>query len=316
MGETSNQEEKNPRPSLPLLRDETVIAAPADQDKLTELYTEEAVKFITANKNRPFFLYLPHTAVHVPLHPGSAFKGRSKNGDYGDWVEEADWSVGRVMNTLRELKLEEKTLVIFASDNGGIKSAYNGPLRGTKFTTWEGGVRVPAILRWPGMIAPGTTCDAMLSEMDLLPTLVNLVGGTVPTDRKIDGLNIWPVVTGQSKESPHEALYFWRAGGLEAVRSGSWKLAIAGQEDKALKKSIDASRQTPRLYNLDQDIGEATNVAAQHPDVVTRLHALIAKMDADLGIEKGNNGKGPGVRSAGHVDNPKPLLLRSKAEYD
>ena len=158
---------KNPMPPLPLLRDETVIAAPADQDTLTELYTAEAVKFITTNKDRPFFLYLAHAAVHVPLHPGPAFKGKSKNGDYGDWVEEADWSVGRVLATLRELKLDEKTLVIFASDNGGIKNAYNGPLRGTKFTTWEGGVRVPAIARWPGRIPAGSTCDAMLSELDL-----------------------------------------------------------------------------------------------------------------------------------------------------
>jgi arylsulfatase A-like enzyme len=307
---------KNPMPPLPLLRDEKVIAAPADQDKLTELYTGEAVKFITANKDRPFFLYLPHAAVHVPLHPGPAFKGKSKNGDYGDWVEEADWSVGRVLTTLRELKLNEKTLVIFASDNGGTKNVYNGPLRGTKFTTWEGGVRVPALVRWTGRIPAGSTCDAMLSELDLLPTVVNLAGGKVPTDRKIDGVNIRPVLTGQRKDSPHEALYFWRAGGLEAVRSGPWKLAIAGQEDKALKKSIDASRQVPRLYHLDRDVGEADDVATQHPDVVNRLQALIAKMDADLGIGKGRIGRGPGARPAGHVDNPKPLLMRTKSEYD
>jgi arylsulfatase A-like enzyme len=229
-------------PPLPLLRDEKVIAAPADQDKLTELYTGEAVKFITANKDRPFFLYLPHAAVHVPLHPGPAFKGKSKNGDYGDWVEEADWSVGRVLTTLRELKLNEKTLVIFASDNGGTKNVYNGPLRGTKFTTWEGGVRVPALVRWTGRIPAGSTCDAMLSELDLLPTVVNLAGGKVPTDRKIDGVNIWPVLTGQRKDSPPTRRCIF--GGQVAWKPfvpvrGSWP-----SQDRRTRRS--RSRSTPR----------------------------------------------------------------------
>ena len=334
MDGTGKKGGKNSMPPLPLLQDEKVIEAPVNQDKLTERYTEEAVKFITANKDRPFFLYMPHTAVHAPLHPGEAFKGHSRNGLYGDWVEEVDWSVGRVMETLRQLKLDRNTLVIYTSDNGGVsKVASNGPLRGFKGSTWEGGEREPTLAWWPGKIAAGSVSDAVASEMDLLPTAVKLAGGQVPTDRKIDGLDIWPVLSGQSSASPHDALYYFVWGQLQAVRSGPWKLAIAAQKESGhnetegegagggggkkkekVKSSVGASAEAPRLYNLDTDIGETTDVAAQHPDVVKRLQELIARMDADLGIEKSKNK--PGIRPPGRVDNPKPLLLRTAGEYD
>jgi len=320
---------KNAMPPLPLLRDDKVIEAPPVQDQLTARYTEEAVKFITASKDKPFFLYLPHTAVHAPLQPGKAFQGKSKNGDYGDWIEEMDAGVGRVLDTLRELHLDKNTLVIFTSDNGGVaKVASNAPLRGFKGSTWEGGQRESTIAWWPGKIAAGSTSDAVMSEIDVLPTLVRLAGGEVPRDRKIDGLDIWPVLSGQSKASPHDALYYFLWSRLEAVRSGPWKLAIAAQKDgghdesgpgedskgggkkKKDKASVEAAPESPRLYNLDQDIGEKTDVAAQHPDVMKRLQDLIAKMDADLGIDKSNKkNAAPGVRPAGHVDNPQPLLL-------
>jgi arylsulfatase A-like enzyme len=304
------------------LQDAKVVEAPAVQHKLTAMYTEEAVKFITVNKDRPFFLYLPHTAVHAPHNPGLQFRGKSSNGIYGDWAEEVDWSVGRVLSTLKELKLDKNTLVLFTSDNGGIrKAASNAPLRGYKGSTWEGGMREPTVAWWPGKIAAGSTCDAMMSEIDLLPTLVKLAGGTVPTVRKIDGIDVWPVLSGQSTESPHEALYYFLWGTLQAVRSGPWKLSIAaqseGEEKDASNSQAATSRGAPRLYNLDNDIGEKTDVASQHPDVVKRLQALIAKMDQDLGIEKGRKGKvAPGVRPAGHVDNPQPLLMRHPNEYD
>lgn len=325
---------KNAIPPLPLLRDETVIEAPAVQDQLTARYTEEALKFITANKQRPFFLYMPHTAVHAPLHPGNAFEGKSKNGPYGDWIEEMDASVGRVLDTLRQLHLEKKTLVIFTSDNGGVpKSASNAPLRGFKGSTWEGGQREPTIAWWPGKIAAGSTSDALLSEMDVLPTVVRLAGGQVPADPKIDGLDMWPVLSGQSKASSREALYYFLWGKLEAVRSGPWKLAIAAQKDgghdrggpgedndqggkKKHKAKLEATQESPRLYNLDQDIGERTDVAAQHPDVVKRLQDLIAKMDADLGSDKGKKAPASGVRPAGRVANPKPLLLPGDTSYN
>ena len=186
-------------------------------------------EFITANQHRPFFLYLPHTAVHVPLHPGKAFQGKSANGRYGDWVEEVDWSTGRVLDTLRTLKLDARTLVLFTSDNGpwrsqGKKDGVAGPLRGGKASTWEGGVREPTIARWTGRIPAGTVCDAMMSEMDVLPTLVKLAGGEPPGDRVIDGKDIWPLLSGQSRQSPHEALFTSSATAWKpsALGPGSW----------------------------------------------------------------------------------------------
>jgi arylsulfatase A-like enzyme len=313
---------------LPLVRDEKVIEAPAEQDKLVALYTDEAVKFITASKDKPFFLYFPHTAMHVPIHPGKAFEGKSANGRFGDWVEEVDWSVGRVLDTLRQLKLDSKTLVIFTSDNGpwlvkGKDAGVAGPLRGGKGSTWEGGMREPTIAWWPGKIAPSTACDAPVSEIDVLPTLVKLAGGEVPTDRVIDGKDIWPLLAGQTKESPHEALFYFKSTQLEAVRSGPWKLSIVHQgagmgKAKAKEKGAGAGagkaeESLPALYNLDTDIGETTNVAGQNPDVVKRLQGYVDKMDADLGAK----GAGPGVRPCGHVANPKPLqMARVAMEYD
>jgi arylsulfatase A-like enzyme len=318
-GPTKAGAKPDTRPPLPLMQDTKVIEAPADQNKLVQRYTEEAVQFITTNKGHLFFLYLPHTAVHVPLHPGAAFQGKSANGTYGDWVEEVDWSVGRVLEALRELKLDKKTLVLFTSDNGpwltqGKNGGVAGPLRGGKGTTWDGGVREPSIAWWPGRIAAGSSCDAMMSEMDVLPTLVTLAGGVVPKDRVIDGRDIWPLLAGRSKESPHEALFYFNSNRLEAVRSGPWKMAIAPQGEGTGKKAdpVPASLQAPRLYNLDADIGETTDVAAQHPEVVQRLLGYVATMDADLGIK----GLGPGVRPCGRVANPQPLLRRNPMEYD
>jgi arylsulfatase A-like enzyme len=306
-------------PPVPLLRDQRVVEAPVQQDKLVERYTEEAVKFITANRDRPFFLYLPHTAVHVPIHPGQAFQGKSANGRYGDWVEEVDWSTGRVLDTLRALKLDSRTLVLFTSDNGpwrsqGKDGGVAGPLRGGKTSTWEGGVREPTIARWPGRIAAGTVCDAMMSEMDVLPTLVKLAGGAAPRNHVIDGKDIWPLLSGQSKQSPHEALFYFNGNELEAVRSGAWKLAIVAQIERGIDKPRRHSTKpfTAKLFNLDADIGETTDVAAQHPDVVKRLQGYIQQMGGDLGA----TGRGPGVRASGLVDQPQPLLLRNAMEYD
>ncbi|HEY1788794.1 MAG TPA: sulfatase [Verrucomicrobiae bacterium] len=307
----------SPYPPLPLLQDKNIIEAPVDQDTLTVRYTGEAVKFITENRSRPFFLYLAHTAVHVPLHPGAAFRGKSGNGLYGDWVEEVDWSVGRVLKTLKQLSLDTNTLVLFTSDNGpwliqGKNGGGAGPLRGGKATTWEGGMREPTIAWWPGTIPADTTRDAVASEMDVLPTFVKLAGGQVPTDNKIDGVNIWPLLSGQSQTSPHEALYYFNGVRLQAVRSGRWKLAIAaqgtGRGNGALTR---ATFDKPRLYNLDIDIGEKNDVASENPEVVARLQGLIRRMDADLG----RNANGPGVRPPGRVAHPQLLLKGVADEY-
>jgi arylsulfatase A-like enzyme len=324
MGGPANAQEakakkNDKRPPLPMLRDGKVIEGPTDQDTMTARYTDEAIKFITANKDKPFFLYFPHNAVHVPLHPGAPFAGKSRNGTYGDWVEEVDWSVGRVLATLREQQLDQNTLVIFTTDNGpwlimNERGGVAGPLRNGKGTTWEGGVRVPTVAWWPGKIAAGSSCDAPVSEMDVLPTLVKLAGGEVPVNRKIDGKDIWPLLAGQTKESPHEALFYFFKSRLDAVRVGPWKLAIAPQKltnDKKNSEMVPASLEKPRLYNLIEDMSEATDVAAQHPDVVERLKKFVAQMDADLGIKA----DGPGVRPPGRVAYPKPLV-REKTEYD
>ena len=303
----------NGQPPLPLLRNETVLqrVLATDQTTLVARYTEEAVKFIRAKKDGPFFLYLPHSAVHFPLYPGKAFQGKSKNGLYGDWVEEMDWSVGQVMDAVRELKLGERTLVLFTSDNGGTQRGVNTPLRGFKASTWEGGMREPTIVWWPGKIAAGATSGAIASMMDVLPTFVKLAGGEVPGDRKIDGKDLWPVLSGKQQDSSREAFYFFRGNVLEAVRSGPWKLhlvargavGVKGKQAKA-KENVPASEQPPTLTNLDTDIGETKNVAAANPEVLARLQALAAKMDADLGAEK----VGPGCRAPGRVDNARPLI--------
>lgn len=308
-------------PRLPLLENERVIEAPPDQERLTQRYTEEAVKFITANKERPFFLYLAHAAVHVPLHPGIAFRGKSANGLYGDWVEESDWSVGRVLQALRDLNLDKKTLVLFTSDNGPWLGKRNAsgvpdPLRGGKWTTWEGGLREPAIAWWPGRIPAGSVCDAITTQMDVLPTVVGLAGGNVPKDRVIDGKDIWPLLSGKSTESPHQAFYYFNGNKLDAVRSGPWKLVIGPQREGNKDSdplSVAGSRESPRLYNLERDIGERADVAAENPQVVARLQGFVDLMDKDLGI---GDKKGPGQRDPGQVENPQPLLMRQPVEYD
>ena len=303
-------------PPLPLVRDDKVIETvpPTAQDRLTERYTDEALAFIKQNKDQPFFLYLPHTAVHVPIHPGDTFKGHSANGRYGDWVEEVDWSTGRILDTLRELKLEHNTLVIFTSDNGpwltqGKNGGSAGPLRGGKGGTFEGGMREPTIAWWPDKVPPNTSCDAVAGNIDLLPTFAALAGAALPEGMKIDGRDILPLLLGKTKESPREAHFYFSSNRLEAVRSGPWKLAIVRQSENmggaGNSKGTPLPVFTPTLYNLDTDIGEKHDVAAEHPEIVERLQKFVSQMDADLGAK----GKGPGVRPPDRVKDPVGLYL-------
>lgn len=300
---------------VPLLRDEKVLELMTDeeQSRVVVRYTEEALGFIRSAKDKPFFLYFPHTAVHTPIHPGEAFAGKSANGRFGDWVEEVDWSVGRVLETLRELKIEQNTLVLFTSDNGpwlvkGKDGGSAGPLRGGKGSTWEGGMREPTLAWWPGKIKPGSVCDAVSGTIDLLPTCVNLAGGTVPAEPVIDGRDISKLLLGQSKESPREAQYYFAGYNLQAVRQGPWKLAIAPQPESMGKGTAADTKVNPRLYNLDDEIDEKTNLAEQHPDIVAKLQALASHMSAEIG------GKNPTARRpAGQVDNP-VMLYPSDAD--
>lgn len=295
----------------PLVRDDKVaeLLTEEEQTNIVERYTDEAIDFITENKDKPFFLYLPHTAIHTPIYPGEKFRGKSNNGRVGDWIEELDWSTGRIIDKLNELKIAENTLVIFTSDNGPwlIKkndSGSAGPLRGGKGSTWEGGMRVPTIAWWPGKIAPGTTADAVSGTIDLLPTAVSLAGGTLPPEPVIDGRDISPILLGKSKESPRGVQYYFMGFKLQAVREGPWKLALVPQnESMGFPVSSDAQINQPRLYNLDDDIGETTNVAAKNPDVVAKLSALAEKMSSEIGGDK------PAARRpAGKVENPKLLF--------
>ena len=291
------------QPPLPLLRNGAVVkrVLPDDQQSLVEIYTDEAVKFIAEKKDEPFFLYMPHNAVHFPIYPGKTWAGKSPNGIYSDWVEEVDWSVGRVFEALREHNLDERTLVIFTSDNGGTQRGLNTPLRGHKGSTLEGGVRVPTIAWWPGKIPAGTTTDTIAGNHDLLPTLVALAGAKLPADRKLDGVDLTPQLTGGPDAGPaHETFFYFNGLRLNAVRHGDWKLQIA----MGRNTGDGAKKFEPQLYNLRTDIGETTNVAAAHPDIVARLQTLINSMNDDLGIED----IGPGCRELGRSENPQPLI--------
>ena len=294
-------------PPLPLMRDEELIEQAPDQRYLTRRYTEEAVRFITKSKDQPFFLYLPHNMPHRPIAASEKFKGKSKHGLYGDVVEELDWSVGEILATLKKLNIDDNTLVLFTSDNGpvvwegtprGYRSGSAGPLRGHKNTTWEGGMREPCIMRWPGRIPKGSACDEMATSMDVLPTFAKLAGAEAPGDRIIDGKDIWPLISGQpGARTPHKVFYYYRDERLQAVRAGNWKLHVYRPEWEQDEK---ARRAGCLLYDLDADIGETTNVAASHPGVVRNLQALAEQAREDLG-DAVQKRKGKNVRPVGQL---------------
>jgi arylsulfatase A-like enzyme len=268
---------------VPLMRGEEVIEFPADQSTLTKHYTEEAVKFIKSNRDKPFFIYMPHTMPHIPLFASPEFEGKSDAGLYGDCVEEIDWSVGEIIKALKSEGLDKDTLIVYTSDNGpwnldgSAESKVKGntnrrvggsaaPLRGHKFQSLEGGMREPTVMWWPGRIPAGKQCHEIAATIDLLPTIAALSGSELPA-AKIDGKSIVPLLEGlQGAKSPHEA-YFYRT---EGVRVGMWKLIMP-------KKAA-----AYELYDLENDISESTNVAEQHLDVVYTLKKLLLDHIADL----------------------------------
>ncbi|MCH2277244.1 MAG: sulfatase [Acidobacteriota bacterium] len=310
---------KNPNPParrhppLPLIEGLETIEIEPDQAQLTRRYTERAVDFIERNVDRPFFLYLPHSMPHLPLFVSDQFAGVTENGLYGDVIMEIDWSVGQILTTLDRFGLDEQTLVVFTSDNGpwlvkGSHSGSAGPLREGKGTTFEGGQRVPAIMRWPGRIPPGLVSDEMVTAMDLFPTIAGITGAAVPSDRIIDGKDIWALMSGAPDAvTPHEAFFYYWPGQLHAVRSGRWKLHVP----HGYQTIEGADLATPMfhgiyaqaeiglsLFDLEADIGETTNVADQYPQVVERLLGLIATARDDLGDSltgrEGRNVRPPG----------------------
>jgi len=274
---------------LRLWRDDKAIEWPVVQSTLTRRYTEQAIDFIRRNREKPFFLYLPHTMPHVPLAVSEEFRGTSKRGIYGDVVRELDWSVGELLRTIRELGIDRETVVVFTSDNGpavsrGERGGSAGPFRGGKQTTWEGGVRVPLIARWPGQIPGGVTRDGIASLMDLLPTVIAAAGGTPPDDRPIDGKNILPMLAGETG-SPHSGYLHYSGKTICAARSGDWKLHVFRRERNfaGLGKVVKVS--PPELYDLAADPSERHNVAESHPEEVERLSEMIRK--AQTSIESG-----------------------------
>jgi arylsulfatase A len=297
----------NRYPPLPLIEGEQVIQTMPDQSQLTTWYTERAVAFIREHKDRPFFLYLPHSMPHVPLFVSDKFKGKTERGLFGDVIAEIDWSVGEILKTLAELGLDEHTLVFFSSDNGpwlsyGNHAGSAGPLREGKGTTFNGGHYEPTLARWPGKIPPGSTCRELASTLDILPTFARLAGAELPTDRVIDGRDIWPLLSDQpGARTPHEVFYYYWNNGLEAVESGPWKLhlpheyrTLAGEPGKDGRPGpYKQARIELALFNIEQDIGEQHDVAAQHPQVVQRLLALAEKAREDLGDSlTGREGRG------------------------
>ena len=293
---------------LPLVRDLTAIKESVQKDTtITAQYTAEAVKFIKANSKNPFFLYLPHTAVHLPLVPGKEFKGTSKDGAYGDWVQEIDWSMGELFKAIKAAGIDEHTLVLFTSDNGSAreKQGSNLPLRGRKGRTDEGGMRVPCVVRWPGKIPAGTSTGALTNTMDLLPTFAAISGGKTATDRIIDGKNIWPILSGKQKGHPREAFFYYQMDQLQAVRSGDWKLFVA-MDSKKRNWGKPEGKKELKLFNLAEDIHEDNNVATANPKVVKRLLAYAEAARQDLGD---GPHPGKGQRKAGWVETPSPRLL-------
>ena len=300
---------------LPLMEQERTLEHSPDQAKLTTWYTERAVKFIEKNTERPFFLYVAHNMPHVPLHVSDKFRGKSKRGLYGDVIMELDWSVGRILNALKERGLDDKTLVIFTSDNGpwlsyGNHAGSAGPLREGKGTTWDGGQREPCIMRWPGKIPASAVCREPAMTIDILPTLAKLAGAKLP-ERKIDGLDIWPLISGKPDAwSPHDAYFFYWGRELQAVRSGRWKLhfphvytTLAGKPGgRDGKWVLPGKAKTPlALYDLEKDPCEITNLVDGHPEVVERLTSLANQAREELG-DSATKHEGTGVRPAGRID--------------
>ena len=300
-------------PPLPLVLDDEVLEAQPDQASLTARFVDEAIRFMRHQRAGPWFLYLAHIYVHIPLYVPEHFMRLSGNGRYGGAVAAIDWATGMLLAELERLGLDTDTVVIFTSDNGSRargEGGSNHPLRGTKGSTWEGGMRVPCIIRWPQRIEAGRVTSALTTAMDLYPTIAAIAGATVPSDRVIDGRDITPVLLHDDAASPHDAFSYYRADHLEAVRAGPWKLHLARHG-----AAVD------ELYNLDDDIGETTNRFADEPAVVARLTAHADTMRGELGDAR-LGVVGTGRRPRGEVDNPTTLTTFDPthpyfmAEYD
>jgi arylsulfatase A-like enzyme len=267
-----------------LLRDDKIIEQPADLTTLTKRYTEEAIKFLHENRSKPFFLYFAHSYPHVPLFRSKKFEDHSARGLYGDVVEELDWSVGQVLETLKKEHLDKNTFVFFTSDNGpwlvkDLAGGSAGPLRGGKGSTWEGGMREPGIAWWPGKIKPSIVTHDLASTMDLFVTCLKLGGAEVPTDRIIDGYDMSPILFDTGKDQ-REVMFYYRTDQLYAVRKGTFKAHLITADGYSQEPFV--AHQTPVLYELGSDPGERFDVAAEHPDVIADIMKEVEKHQKNL----------------------------------
>ena len=269
---------------LELYRGDRVIEDPVDQTTLTQRYTAEAVRFMEQNRANPFFLYLPHSFPHVPLFVSDRFSGQSDAGLYGDVVETIDWSMGEILSKVKELGLDDNTLIIFTSDNGPWFEGSSGPFRDRKGSAWEGGLRVPFIARWPSVIPPGAVSHEPAMGIDIFPTLLALAGGSLPVDREIDGKNILALLT-ENATTPHEALYLFNDDRIAGVRSGRWKLVVESFYRTALP-SFDNPQSyygpDGLLFDLELDPSETYSYTRENPEVVARLREYLERGQRSL----------------------------------
>jgi arylsulfatase A-like enzyme len=283
-----------PFPPLPLMKDTSILELNPDQTTLTERYTDKAIEFIKEHRNTPFFLYLAHMYVHTPLHPPAEYLAKSRNGPYGAEVEHLDDCTGRLVDAVIEAGLDENTVIVFTSDNGAARGAggTNAPLRGWKNSTWEGGMRVPCIIRWPGSIDGNRECNHIVTAMDLYATIAHAAGIEILTDRATDSRDIAPLLWDQKNQwHPHSCFFYYNGDDLEAIRVGKWKLHM----------------EPMLLYDLEADIGEQRNIIDQHPDIVQSMFMYVKKAQHELGDSR-RRYVGTACRSAGWVANPQPLV--------
>ncbi len=320
-------------PPLPMFDGDKIVdpdVSPADQCNLTRDYAKRAVSFIERSKDKPFFLYLANSMVHVPLYVSDDFKGKSGKGLFADVMMEVDWGVGQVLDALKKNGLEDNTLVIFTSDNGpwlsyGEHSGSAGPLREGKGTCWEGGTRVSCAMRWPGHIPAGTTSDAMMMTIDILPTLATITGAKLP-EHKIDGLNVLPLLTGgEEAKNPHDFYaFYYENNQLQAITSGDgrWKLQLPhrfrtlngkpGGKDGIPAKYEQQMVVAPELYDVYVDISESRNLADQEPTMVKKLQVYADQIRGELGDSLTPGAKGSGVREPGQTEAQPPKRKAKK----
>ncbi len=304
---------KNYYPPLPLYDNEKVVQENPDQSQFTTWFTEKSVDFIRQHRSKPFFLYLAHPMPHVPLFVSNKFKGKSEQGLYGDVMMEIDWSIGQLLKTIHEEGLDENTLVIFTSDNGpwinyGNHAGSTGGLREGKGTSYEGGQRVPCLMRWRGTIPAGTVCHKLLTGMDILPTLSEIAGTSLP-QQKIDGISVLPLMKGDTTVNPRKSFYYYyRRNSLEAVSNGNWKLVFA-HKGRTYEGFLPGNNGTPgqanenaeckaALYDLRRDPGERYDVMEHYPEIVAELEALAGEARKELGDDL-TGAEGTSRRKAG-----------------